>query len=194
MTLFLAGHETTANLLSWTFYLLSQNPQAEALLSAELREILGNRTPTMDDIPKLHYTEMVLSESMRLFPPAWAIGRRALVDQMLGPFFIPKDSIVLLSAYMTQRDPRYFPEPSRFDPGRWSTESRASRPQYSYFPFGGGPRRCIGESFAWTEVILVLATLANNWRMKLDQAWNVEPQALFTLRPRNGIRMTLERR
>jgi cytochrome P450 len=194
MTLFLAGHETTANALSWTFYLLSQNPVAEATLHAELDEIIGSRTPTTEDVARLQYTEKVVSESMRLFPPAWGMGRRSLVDQMVGPYRIPADSIVLLSPFVTQRDPRFFSEPDEFKPERWTAEWKSSLPQFSYFPFGGGPRRCIGEGFAWAEAILVLATLCQRWRVRLDQSKTVEPQALFTLRPRGGIRMRIERR
>ena len=194
MTLFLAGHETTANALSWTFYLLSQNPVAEASLHAELDEIIGSRAPTTEDVARLQYTEKVVSESMRLFPPAWGIGRRSLVDQTIGPYRVPADSIVLLSPFVTQRDPRFFSEPDEFRPERWTAEWKSSLPQFSYFPFGGGPRRCIGEGFAWAEAILVLATLCQRWRVRLDQLKAVEPQALFTLRPRGGIRMRIERR
>ena len=194
MTLFLAGHETTANTLSWTFYLLSQNPMAEANLHAELDEIIGSRAPTPEDVARLQYTEKVVSESMRLFPPAWGIGRRSLVDQRIGPYRVPADSIVLLSPFVTQRDPRFFSEPDQFRPERWTAEWKSSLPPFSYFPFGGGPRRCIGEGFAWTEAILILATLCQRWRVRLDQSKTVEPQALFTLRPRGGIRMRIERR
>jgi len=194
MTLFLAGHETTANALSWTFYLLSQNPVAEANLHAELDEILGSRAPTIEDVARLQYTEKVVSESMRLFPPAWGIGRRSLVDQRIGPYRVPADSIVLLSPFVTQRDPRFFSEPDQFRPERWTAEWKSSLPPFSYFPFGGGPRRCIGESFAWAEAILLLATLCQRWRVRLDQSKTVEPQALFTLRPRGGIRTRIERR
>ena len=194
MTLFLAGHETTANTLSWTFYLLSQNPVAEATLHAELDEIIGSRAPTTEDVARLQYTEKVVSESMRLFPPAWGMGRRSLVDQMVGPYRVPADSIVLLSPFVTQRDPRFFSEPDEFKPERWTAEWKSSLPQFSYFPFGGGPRRCIGEGFAWAEAILVLATLCQRWRVRLDQLKAVEPQALFTLRPKGGIRMRIERR
>lgn len=194
MTLFLAGHETTANTLSWTFYLLSQNPDAEARLHAELDAVLGSRAPTSEDIPKLAYTEMVVTESMRLFPPAWGIGRRSLVDQTIGQYSIPADSIMLLSPFVTQRDGRFFHDPERFLPERWLPNSKAVLAPFAYFPFGGGPRRCIGEGFAWTEAILILATLSSRWRARLCQSNPVEPQALFTLRPRNGIQMKLERR
>jgi len=194
MTLFLAGHETTANALSWTFYLLSQNPGAESKLHAELDAVLGSRTPTVEDIPKLEYTEMVVSESMRLFPPAWGIGRRSLVDQTIGPYSVPANAIVLLSPFVTQRDPRFFPDPGKFLPERWTADLKPALPPFAYFPFGGGSRRCIGEGFAWTEAILVLATLSSRWRASLNQSTPVEPQALFTLRPKNGIQMRMERR
>jgi cytochrome P450 len=194
MTLFLAGHETTANTLSWTFYLLSQNPAAEAKLQAELDRALGSRVPTFEDVARLQYTELVVSESMRLFPPAWGIGRRSLVDQTIGPYRVPADSIILLSPFVTQRDSRFFEEPDKFKPERWTPEWKASLPQFAYFPFGGGSRRCIGEGFAWTEAILLLATLCQRWRVRLDQSTAVEPHALFTLRPRNGIQMRMERR
>jgi cytochrome P450 len=194
MTLFLAGHETTANALSWTFYLLSRNPIAEAHLHAEVDEVLGSRAPTFEDVAKLHYTEMVVSESMRLFPPAWGIGRRSLVDQTIGPYRVPADSIILLSPFVTQRDSRFFADPDQFKPERWTAEWKASLPPFAYFPFGGGSRRCIGEGFAWAEAILVLATLCKRWRVRMAQSEPVEPHALFTLRPRNGIRVRLERR
>jgi cytochrome P450 len=194
MTLFLAGHETTANALSWTFYLLSKNPAVEAKLQAELDRFLGSRVPTFEDVARLQYTEMVVSESMRLFPPAWGIGRRSLVDQTIGPYRVPADSIILLSPFVTQRDSRFFAEPDRFKPERWTSESKASLPQFAYFPFGGGSRRCIGEGFAWAEAILLLATLCRHWRVRLNQSKAVEPHALFTLRPKNGIQMRMERR
>jgi cytochrome P450 len=194
LTLFLAGHETTANSLSWTWYLLSQHPEVEEKLVAELKDSLRGRLPSYEDIPRLPYTEMVVAESIRLFPPAWAIGRRAVEDQSLGKYVVPARAIVLISPFVTHRDPRYFPEPARFDPERWTTENRESRPQYTYVPFGGGPRRCIGEGFAWAESILVLATLASRWRPRLAPEARVEPKALITLRPKYGMPMTLERR
>jgi cytochrome P450 len=194
MTLFLAGHETTANTLTWTWYLLSQHPDVERRLHQELDEKLHGRLPTFEDIPNLAYTEMVVAESIRLYPPAWAIGRRSLVDQVIGNYSVPADSIVLLSPYVTHRDARFFPDPTRFDPQRWTPEAKESRSQYSYFPFGGGPRRCIGEGFAWAEAILVLATLASRWRTRLIDGQRIEPRALITLRPKHEIRMTVERR
>ncbi len=192
LTLFLAGHETTANALSWTWYLLSLHPKVEEKLHAELKSTLDGRLPTFEDIPRLPYTEMVVAESIRLYPPAWAIGRRALSDYRLGEYVVPANAIVLISPYVTHRDARYFPDPLRFDPERWTPEARESRHPYSYIPFGGGTRRCIGEGFAWTEGILILATLASRWRARLAEGSKVEPKALITLRPKFGIRMTIE--
>jgi len=194
LTLFLAGHETTANSLTWIWYLLSQHPEVEKRLHAELNEKLRGRLPTFEDVPGLTYTEMIVAEAIRLYPPAWAIGRRALVEQQIGSYVVPANAIVLLSPYVTQRDARFFPDPLRFDPERWTPEAKESRPQYAYLPFGGGPRRCIGEGFAWTEEILVLATLASRWRARLVSGHKVEPKALITLRPKYGMRMTIERR
>jgi cytochrome P450 len=194
MTIFLAGHETTANALTWTWYLLSQNPEAEAQLHAELDRVLGDRSPTFDDVPHLPYTEMVLSEAMRLYPPAWAIGRLAIQEHPIGDYVIPKGSLVLLSQYVTHRDPRFFPNPERFDPMRWTPEAKASRPQYAYFPFGGGPRRCIGEGFAWMEGVLVIAALARQWRMRLAPGAKIAIQPVITLRPKSGVQMIVDGR
>jgi cytochrome P450 len=194
MTLFLAGHETTANAMTWTWYLLSQHPDVEAKLHAELDAVLEGRPPTVEDVPRLRYTEMVLAESMRLYPPAWAIGRLALKDQDIGGYTIPAKALVLLSPYVTHRDARYFPDPVRFDPERWTPEARESRPQFAYYPFGGGPRRCIGEGFAWMEGILLISALARNWRMRLVPDHKVETMAVITLRPKHGMRMTVEKR
>jgi cytochrome P450 len=194
LTLFLAGHETTANTLTWTWYLLSQHPEVERKLLEELDEKLRGRLPTFEDVPQLIYTEMVVAESIRLYPPAWAIGRRSLVDQRIGNYAVPANAIVLLSPFVTHRDARFFPDPSRYDPERWTPEAKDSRSPYSYFPFGGGPRRCVGESFAWAEAILVLATLASRWRARLVAGQRIEPKALITLRPKHDIRMTIEKR
>ena len=194
LTIFLAGHETTANALTWTWYLLSQNPEAEARFHDELRTVLENRAPTPEDFPRLRYTEMVLAESMRLFPPAWAIGRRSIEACSIGGFNIPARSLVLMSQYVTQRDARYFPEPERFDPNRWLPENRDERPQFSYFPFGGGPRRCIGEGFAWLEGVLLLATLGQKWQMRLVANHPVALRPVITLRPKYGMRMIVSKR
>ncbi len=195
MTIFLAGHETTSNALAWTWYLLSQNPEAEAKLHKELDEVLQGRPPTAEDFTRLRYTEMVVSESMRLYPPAWALGRFALEDYEVGGYLIPKGSLILVSQYVLHRDPRFWPEPERFDPERFTPEAKATRPQFSYFPFGGGPRRCVGEGFAWMEAVLILAALAQRWRLRLVNGAAVGTEPLITLRPaRGGIRMRLESR
>jgi len=194
MTLFLAGHETTANALTWTWYLLSQNREAEEKFQMEIDELLEGRLPGVEDVPKLRYTEMVLAESMRMYPPAWALGRLAVKDVELDGYTVPAGSLVLLSQFVMHRDPRFFTEPASFRPERWTMDARDTRPQYSYFPFGGGPRRCIGESFAWMEGILLLSTIARHWRMKLVPNHPVELQPVITLRPKHGMRMTVGRR
>jgi cytochrome P450 len=194
LTIFLAGHETTANALTWTWYLLSQHPEIEARLHAEIDSALQNRTATYEDLPSLPYTRMVFAESMRLYPPAWAIGRRAIEPFEARGFVIPKRSVVIMSQYIMHRDARYFPDPERFDPERWTPEAQAARPKFSYFPFGGGTRICIGEQFAWMEGILLVAALAQKWRMTLERGHPVEVQPLITLRPKHGMRMTLHRR
>ncbi len=194
LTLLIAGHETTANALTWTWYLLSQNPEVEALMHAELDGVLGDRAPAFDDVPRLPYTTGVFSESLRLFPPAWAIGRRAIRDYSIGEYTIPANSILLLPPWVVHRDARFWPSPERMDPGRWAPEEIEKRPKFAYFPFGGGTRVCIGERFAWAEGVLVLATLARKWRMRLVPGHPVATQAVITLRPRYGMKMTLESR
>lgn len=189
MTLLLAGHETTANALSWTWYLLSQHPEVEARFHAELDQVLQGRTPTADDVTHLPYTRMVFSEALRLYPPAWIIGRRALVDYQLRDYRLPAGTVVVMSQYVMHRDPRFYPDPQRFDPERWRPEQVEQRPKFAYFPFGGGPRLCIGEQFAWMEGVLVLATIGQRWRLRLAPGQTVEPEPLITLRPRAGLRM-----
>jgi cytochrome P450 len=194
ITIFLAGYETVANALSWTWYLLSQNPESEQRLRQEIENSLQGRLPTYDDLPRLRYVEMVMAESMRLFPPAWAMGRVALQDFRLGDYFLPAKTTVLISQFITHRDSRYFPDPLRFDPERFTPEAKAQRMKFTYFPFGAGVRQCIGESFAWMEGILILATLAQKWKLKLVPGHRVEPQPLITLRPKYGMVMDLEKR
>jgi cytochrome P450 len=194
MTIFFAGHETTANALTWTWYLLSQNPEVEARLHREIDEVLNGRLPSAEDYPKLSYTEMVFAESMRLYPPAWAIGRRALNDYQIDGYFVPAGSNLMMSQYLMHRNEKYFPDPLKFDPERWRPEARESRPKFSYFPFGGGPRVCIGEHFAWMEGVLVMATMAQRWKMRLVEGHPVEPKAIVTLRPKYGMKMVIERR
>jgi cytochrome P450 len=194
ITIFLAGHETTSVALTWTFYLLSRHQGVEEKLHAELDEVLGSRLPSVEDLPRLSYTRKVLSESMRLYPPAYGIGRQALSDVEIDGYLIPRDSSVLMSQFVVHRDPRWWPEPRRFDPDRWDPEEEAKRPRYSYFPFGGGSRICIGESFAWMEGILVLATLAQEWRLRLVPDHPIALDPKITLRPKHGMRMTVSRR
>jgi cytochrome P450 len=148
----------------------------------------------MEDFTRLRYTEMVLAESMRLFPPAWAIGRRAIEECTIGGYTIPPRSLVLMSQYVTHRDARYYQDPEHFDPERWAPANRDSRPQFSYFPFGGGPRRCIGEGFAWLEGVLLLATLGQKWQMRLEPNHTVALRPVITLRPKHGMRMIVSKR
>jgi cytochrome P450 len=173
---------------------LSQHPEAEARLHAELDSALGGRRPTFEDLQHLPYARMVLAESMRLYPPAWAVGRRALKSFKAREYEVGAGAVVLMSQYIMHRDERYFPDPERFDPERWTADAQAQRPKFSYFPFGGGARVCIGEQFAWMEGILLLATIAQQWRMRLLPGQVVDIQPLITLRPKYGMRMTLERR
>ena len=191
MTIFLAGHETTANAMAWTWHLLGSAPEAEARLHEELATVLAGRIPTMDDVPKLEWTRAIISESMRLFPPAWTMGRRVLQDHALGSHTVEKDSLVILSQWVVHHDPRWWSEPEAFTPERWMAPT--DRPKYAYFPFGGGTRVCIGEAFAWTEAILLLATIAQRWRFVRGEQPAPTTEPRITLRPK-GLRMTAERR
>jgi cytochrome P450 len=193
MTIFLAGHETTSNALMWTWYLLAQHPEIFEQLTRELDEVLGDRPPSPADYPRLPYTEMVFAESMRLYPPAWLVGRLAIEDVSLGGFTIPKGAVAIVSQMVTHRDERFWPEPLRFDPLRFTPEAKASRPKFAYFPFGGGPRICIGEGFAWMEGVLLLATLAQRFRVELPVR-DVVLQPVITLRAKGGIPMRLHAR
>ncbi len=234
LTIFLAGYETVANALTWTWYLLSQNPEAEAKLHAELDAVLGTptnmssqqkstvpalksevssrpeasrsgagaegpaslprthpRLPTLTDYPNLRYTEQVFAESMRLYPPAWAMGRMSTKPVTLGPYRIPAGAHFFFSQYVMSRTPEYFPDPLRFDPDRFTPENKSARPKFTYFPFGGGSRQCIGESFAWMEGVLSIATIAQRWRMTYASTTPPTPQAKITLRPRDPLLMRL---
>lgn len=193
MTLFLAGHETTANALTWTWYLLSQHPEVESRLHEELDRVLNGRLPQADDLPQLTYIEKVVAESMRLYPPAWIIGRRTLQEYEVSSYRLPANTLILMSPFIMHRDARYYPDPLRFDPERWTPEAKAARPRFSYFPFGGGSRQCIGEAFAWMEGTLLVATLAQRWRLRLLPGHPVVPRPLVTLRPKFGMKMTIER-
>jgi cytochrome P450 len=185
LTIFLAGYETVANALTWTWYLLSQNRQAEARLHAEIDAVLrGGRLPTLEDLPRLRYTEMVFAESMRLYPPAWAMGRESIGDVELGPYRFPAGTYFFFSQYIIQRSAEYFPDPLRFDPDRFLPENKSGRPRFAYFPFGAGGRQCIGESFAWMEGVLMLATLAQQWRLGFIPGQAVDVQPKITLRPK----------
>ena len=196
MTLFLAGHETTANALSWTWLLLGQNPGVEEKLVEELRRVLSGRSPTAADLPRLTYTEMILREAMRLYPPVWVIGRRGLAPFRMGEYELPAETNVLMSQIITHRDARYFPDPDRFDPDRWKADDPrfVSLPRFAYFPFGGGPRVCIGAGFAMMEAVLLLATIAQRSTLTLVPGQTIEKLPSVTLRPKSGIRVILHRR
>ena len=174
MTIFLAGHETTANALTWAWYLLSQHPEVEARMHEELDRVLGGILPQMEDVARLPFVEKIFSEAMRLYPPVWVVGRRALRDIEIGGYKIAKGAIVLASQYVTHHDARYFPEPFRFDPERWNPDAVALRPKFSYFPFSAGSRQCLGEAFAWMESVLAIAILAQRWRLGLAHGHRAE--------------------
>jgi cytochrome P450 len=193
MTIFLAGHETTALALTWAFYLLARNPEAEEKLAAELSEVLGGRAPTVEDLPRLRYADWVVKESLRLYPPAWGVGREALRECEVGGYRVPKGMQVLAFPWVTQRDGRWFADPLAFRPERWGEESISKLPKYAYFPFGGGPRLCIGNYFATMEAVLILSTVARRFRLRLVSE---EPVGLFpalSLRPKGGVLMRPER-
>lgn len=194
ITLFLAGHETTALAMTWTWYLLSQNPEVEAKLHEELDRVLAGRDATVEDVEQLDYTRRVFMESMRLYPPAWGFGREALDAHQLGPHQVRKGQVVVMSPYMMHRMPQWFEEPESFDPDRWLPERAAKLPKFAYFPFGGGQRKCIGENFAWMEGILLLATLAQHWAPRLSPNARVGLDPKITLRPRWGMKMILRKR
>ena len=196
MTLFLAGHETTALALSWTCFLLAENPPIEGKLVAELRDVLGDREPTADDLPLLRYTEMVLKESMRLYPAVWGIGRRAVADCEIGGYRVTAGTNIFIFQSLTQRDPRFFSNPDAFDPERWREDPVRSGkiPRFAYFPFGGGPRVCVGTSFAMLEATLLLAMIQQKFHLDLVPGHPVQPVASVTLRPKHGIRVTVRRR
>jgi cytochrome P450 len=193
MTLFLAGHETTALALSWSWYLLASNPEAEKRFHAELDEVLGGRTPDVSDLPRLKYAEMIAKEAMRLYPPAYAVGREAIEDTELGGFHVPKGTQVFAFQWVTQRDPRFFDDPAAFKPERWANGAGEQLPKFAYFPFGGGPRQCIGNYFAMMEIVLLLATIGQRFRFSLAGE-KVEVLPLLSLRPKNGIKVVVHQR
>jgi cytochrome P450 len=194
ITIMLAGHETTALALSWTLALLATHPEADVALRSELDEVLGDRPPTVADIPRLRYTEMVIMEGMRLYPPAYAFGREALAACDIGGYRIPAGATVFIAPWVMHRDPRYFDRPLEFDPTRWAGDAAKQLPRFAYFPFGGGPRICIGNRFALMEAVLLLASIARRFGMRLDPACRLVPFPSITLRPAHGVRMTLDRR
>lgn len=192
MTIFLAGHETTATLLTWTCFLLSRHPAEEAKVRAEFSTILAGRTAASDDIDKLTYTRQVLDEALRLYPPAWMFARQSVAENILGEFRIPARATLMISPYVTHRLPAFWEQPDRFDPARFTPENIANRPKFAYFPFGGGARTCIGSQFALMEAPLLLSMLMQNFRFDLVPDRPVIPQPVATLRPRNGLWMTLQ--
>jgi len=194
MTLFIAGHETTALTLTWAWYLLAQNPEAEKKLHAELEEVLGGRAPSVDDLPRLRYCEWIVKESMRLYPPAWGVGRAAVRDCEVGGYRIPEGMQIFTFQWVVQRDARWYDEPESFRPERWREEVAARLPKFAYFPFGGGPRQCIGNSFATMEAVLVLSTIARRFRLRLADSHAVELLPAMSLRPKGGVWLKLERR
>jgi len=194
-TLLMAGHETTANVLGWTAYLLGRHPDADARVHAEVRSVMTGRTHLVAaDVDRLPYTRMVITEAMRLYPPAWFIGRTALEDVTLGGYTIPRGASVLMSQYVTQRDGRYFDNPGEFRPERWEQGLMERLPRGAFFPFSAGDRHCIGEGFAWLEALLALATLVDRWRFELVPGQDIRVSPSITLRPNGGIRMVVRRR
>jgi len=191
ITLFLAGHETTAIALSWTWYLVSQHPEVEAKLHAEIDAVLQGRAPTAEDVKRLEYTERVVLESMRLYPPAYGFGREALEDCEIAGYRVPAGSTVFMMPWLVHRDARWFPDPLRFDPDRWQGDFAKTLPAFAYLPFGGGPRRCIGNTFAMMEAVLLVAAIAQRFRLTLVPGHPVEPFPSITLRPKYGMKMTL---
>jgi cytochrome P450 len=191
MTLFLAGHETTALTLSWTWYLLAQHPAVEEKLAAEWAGALGGRVPTADDIPRLPYTERVIQEAMRVYPPVYLIGREPLTDVELGGFRVKKGSTVFMSQWVSHRDPKYFDDPETFRPERWADGLAKRLPKYAYYPFGGGPRICLGNTFAMMEAVLLLATIGRRWRFTLEPGQTITPWPTITLKPRPGVMAVL---
>lgn len=195
VTLLVTGYETIGEALTWTSYLLSQHPAIAAKFFAEVDEVIGGRLPSVEDLPKLPYLGMVLAESMRLYPPTWLFVRIAQAEDTLpSGATIPAGSKIYLCQYVTHRHPRYFQNPERFDPERFTETAKKDRPQFAYFPFGGGARVCIGEHFAKMEATLVLASIAQRFRLSLVQGQTIVPEPKMTLRPRNGIRMRVEQR
>ncbi len=193
LTLLVAGHETTASALSWTFYLISEHPEVYEQLSTELSAVLGGRAPTADDFPNLPYTQMVFKEALRLYPPVWGVPRIAVEDDEIGGYVIPEESRVLVSPYLAHRDPEMWNDPEAFDPDRFSAANEQARPRFAYFPFGGGPRQCMGNNFALMEGVMVLATVAQKYRPQPVPGSDVSAEVAMTLRPRGELPLLFER-
>jgi cytochrome P450 len=191
LTLLFAGHETTAAALAWTWALLAQHPHVQARLHQEVVAVLGGRTPTSTDLPNLPYTKRVIEEALRLYPPTWITARTPLEDDEIGGYAIPAGSVVLLSPYVMHRHPRFWEAPTVFDPERFTPARAVGRPRYAYFPFGGGPRQCLGKHFALQEAQLIVAMVAQRYRLQLVPGHPIIPQPLLALRPRDGVRMML---
>jgi cytochrome P450 len=193
LTFLLAGHETTALALSWTWHLLAQHSEVEQKLHSELDGVLSGRAPAFCDLPALPYTDSIIKESMRLYPPAWSLARTVISEIEVQGYRIPPGSNLVMSQWIMHRDPRYFSDPEKFNPDRWLSEATRKLPRFAYFPFGGGPRQCIGAAFAQMEAVLLLATIAQHFRLRAVPEHEVIPVPSFTLRPKHGIRMTIER-
>jgi cytochrome P450 len=194
MTLFMAGHETTANTLAWAWYLLSNHPESEAALHAELDAVLGDRPPTMADLPRLEYTRLVVTETLRIYPTVWMVGRENLEPIELGGYTIPTGTTVFMPQWTIHRDARWFDEPDSFRPERWAHGVLDQIHRYAYFPFGGGPRICIGNNFALMESALLLATIARRFRFRLAPGAVVTPLPSMTLRPAHGVKVIVTER
>jgi cytochrome P450 len=192
MTLFFAGHETTGLALTWTWYLLATHPEVAAQVRGELATVLQGRAPTVQDLPYLRYTRMVIQETLRLYPPAWILSRAPIADDVIGGYPIPAGTTVLLSPYVTHPHPRLWAHPDQFDPERFASERVTDRPRFAYFPFSGGPRQCIGEPLAWLEAQCIVAMIAQRYRLALLPGHQVTPSAVLTLQPRGGLPVTLQ--
>ena len=194
ITFYIAGQETTANALCWTWHLVSQNKEVEEKIYSEIRDVLGDRLPTYEDLDSLIYIRNTVNESLRMFPPAWAVSRRVISDYDVREYTIPAGADIYMSQYVVHYDKRFYDQPHVFNPDRWNNIEEKEFPRYAFFPFGGGPRRCIGEPFAMMEAVLLIATIASKWKLKMVPGFKVEPQPLITLRPKNGLQMILERK
>jgi cytochrome P450 len=194
LTMLLAGHETTSLALSWTYYLLSRHPDVERSIADEVDRVIGDERPSFAHIDRLTSTRRTIEESLRLYPPAWGFSRRALGDDEVGGYRIPKGSLVFLIPFVVHRRPKLWPNPDRFDPDRFAPEHESTRPRFAYIPFGGGPRGCIGNQFAMVEAQLIVAAIAQRYRIELVPGQDIRPEPLITLRPAPGIRAILKKR